>query len=147
MDEIKKEVENFLEKMTFPSEVLVSEDSKEGFKISIHTNDGGLLIGFGGETITSIIALVKKIVQKKFPDAPRFFLDINDYRQRKRELLMEDAKNFAKQVRLYRKEVVLHPMSSFERRIIHTVLSEYPDIITESIGIDPERRIVIRLYQ
>ena len=145
MDEIKKEVEIFFEKITFPSHVSVSEDLEGGLKISVCNDDGRLLIGFGGETIAHITALVKKIVQKKFPDAPRFFLDINDYRERKRDLLREDAKNFAKQVRLYRKEVVLPSMSSFERRVIHATLSEYPDIITESIGIDPDRRIVIKL--
>ena len=146
MDEIKKEVEIFFEKITFPSDVSVSKDSEGGFKISVCNNDGRLLIGFGGETIAHITTLVKKIVQKKFPDAPRVFLDINDYRERKLELLKEDAKNFAKQVRLYRREFVLRPMSSFERRVIHATFSEYPDIITESVGIDPGRRVVIRPY-
>lgn len=147
VDEIKKETENFLEKMTVQGSVSVSDEGDGGSRIAITTDDARFLIGSGGEMIECLNALIRKIIQKKNPTAPRFFIDVNDYLQRRTDALKEDAKNFAKRVRLYRKEVVLDPMSRFERRIIHSTLSEYPDITTESIGLEPERRIVIKPFQ
>ena len=60
--------------------------------------------------------------------------------------LKQDVKAAAKEVRLYKKEVPLRPMSSFERRIVHLLLAEYPDITTGSIGEEPDRKVVIKPY-
>lgn len=146
MEAIQKEIQVFLEKMTFPSSVSMAYDEEGGMRVSIETPDARLLIGSGGEMIGHIDALVKKIIQKKIPDTPRFYIDINDYRIRHFDALKEEVKRFAKEVRLYRKEKVLDPMPSIERRVIHSTLSEYPDISTESIGVDPDRRIVIKPF-
>lgn len=145
-EEMQKEIKTFLEKMTFPAAVVTSEDNG-ATRIAIYTDDARFLIGSGGEIITVLDSMLKKIIQRKFPQAPRFFIDVNDYRQKKIEFLREDAKNFAKLVRMYRREKVLDPMPSFERRVVHSALSEYPDIITESIGEEPKRRIVIKPNQ
>ncbi len=147
MENIKNEVTQFLEKMTFPSVVMAVDTAEDGISILVTSPDGRFLIGSRGEVISCLDMLVKKIILKKYPNAPKFLLDINEYRQRKFESLKEDAKNFAKQVRLYRKEIALTPMPSFERRVIHSALSEYPDIVTESVGVEPNRRIVIKPYQ
>jgi spoIIIJ-associated protein len=147
MEEVKKEVENFLEKMSFPSTVSVESGEDDSFRVAIQTEDARFLIGAGGEMIQHLDSVLRRVIQKKIPDAPKFFIDVNEYRQRRTELLKEDARNFAKQVRLYRKEITMDPMPAHERRIIHTVLSEYPDIVTESVGEEPERRIVIKPYQ
>lgn len=144
MEEIKKEIEIFLEKMTFLASVSVENAEIGVFRMAIETEDARFLIGAGGEMIAHLDVLVKRVIQKKNPDAPKFFLDVNGYRQKKTELLREDAKNFAKLVQLYRKEKILDPMPAYERRIIHSALSEYPDIITESVGVEPDRRIIIR---
>ncbi len=147
MEQLKQEVENFFHKMTCPSSVSLQADADGVLRISVQTDNARFLIGSGGETIACLDSLLKRLIQKKIPDAPQFFIDINDYRQKRFELLKEDAKNFAKQVRLYRKEVTLDPMPALERRVIHTTLSEYPDIVTESVGSGLERRIVIKPFQ
>lgn len=144
MEEIKKEVENFLEKMSFPAAVSVQHDESGCVRVTIETDDARFLIGAGGEMIGHLETMIKRIIQKKYPSAPRFFIDVNDYRRKKTELLKEDAKNYAKLVLLYRKEKILDPMPSYERKIIHEALSEYPDITTESIGLEPNRKIIIR---
>ena len=43
-------------------------------------------------------------------------------------------------------EIILKAMSSYERRIVHMALSDSPDISTDSIGQEPERKIVIKPY-
>lgn len=114
--------------------------------LNIVTPDGRLLVGRDGENIFALEHLIRQLVEKKTGEHPRLFLDVNGNRMRSIEELKDEAKQSAKRVRLYRKELVLHPMSSFERRIVHMVLAEYPDITTESIGEGDRRRVVIKPY-
>ncbi len=105
-----------------------------------------MLIGEHGYNLASLEHLLKKIVKKKFGDEYKFTLDVNDYRLRGLEDLKQDIKAAAKEVRLYHKEVPLRPMSSFERRIVHILLAEYPDITTESTGEEPRRKVIIKPF-
>ena len=108
--------------------------------------DARMLIGERGANLAALEHILRKIVQKKFGAEERFSLDLNDYRMRRMEDLKQDVKSAAKEVRLYRRPVPLNPMSSFERRIVHLLLEEYPDITTESTGQDEERRVVIKPF-
>lgn len=111
-----------------------------------HTSFVNMLIGERGGNLAALEHILKKIVKAKFGEDYKFTLDINDYRMRRLEDLKQDVKVAAKEVRLYRKEVALRPMSSFERRIVHLLLAEYPDITTESVGQEPERQVVIKPF-
>ncbi|MBI3442570.1 MAG: hypothetical protein HY007_02290 [Candidatus Sungbacteria bacterium] len=104
------------------------------------------LIGERGNTLGAIEHIVKKIIRKKYNEEQKFTLDINNYRMCRLDDLKQDVKVAAKEVRLYAKPVPLRPMSSFERRIVHLLLAEYPDIATESIGREPARMVVIKPY-
>ncbi|HOZ16460.1 MAG TPA: R3H domain-containing nucleic acid-binding protein [Candidatus Portnoybacteria bacterium] len=73
-------------------------------------------------------------------------LDINNHKETRKNELNEIAIKSAKKVRRTKKPLTLESMSAYERRIIHLKLAELPDIVTESIGEEPERRLVIRLY-
>lgn len=105
-----------------------------------------VLIGERGNNLGAIEHIVKKVIRKKYGEENKFTLDINDYRMRRLDDLKQDVKIAAKEVRLYGKQVPLRPMSSFERRIVHLLLAEYPDIATESIGREPSRLVVIKPY-
>lgn len=114
--------------------------------INVVTYDARLLIGPRGESLFALEYLLKRMLEKEMGEAPKFFLDINGYRLHHVEALKEEAKQVAKKVRLYRKELMLKPMAPFERRIIHMTLAEYPDITTESVGEGERRRVVIKPY-
>ena len=73
-------------------------------------------------------------------------LDINNYKKKKMEYLKELAKSVADEVAITKKEKELPPMSAYERRIIHLELAARGDVTTESIGQEPERKVVIRSY-
>ncbi|MBI3627402.1 MAG: hypothetical protein HY220_01445 [Candidatus Sungbacteria bacterium] len=139
-----REIEKFLELTKIPGRVTPEESMHFGLRFNIEVPDARFLIGEHGANLASLEYLVKKIVQKKFPDGPNFSLDVNDYKLRHAEMLRDEVKMIAKKVRMYRKEIILKPMSSYERRIIHMSLAEYPDIITESVGENPDRRVVIK---
>ena len=145
---IKQEIKTFLDKMSFGEEI-DSIEAHQGatsrFSIGIR-GEASLLIGERGSNLSDIEHVLKKIIRKRFGEEYKFTLDINDYRMRGLEELKQAVKSAAKEVRLYKKEVPLRSMSSFERRIVHLLLAEYPDITTESIGQEPDRRVVIRPY-
>ncbi|PIR71473.1 MAG: hypothetical protein COU43_02475 [Candidatus Nealsonbacteria bacterium CG10_big_fil_rev_8_21_14_0_10_37_25] len=73
-------------------------------------------------------------------------LDINGYKKKKLDYLKELARSLADEVALTKKEKNLPPMAAYERRIIHLELAGRSDVTTESIGEEPERRVVVRPY-
>ncbi len=145
---LTSEVRSFLGRMGFGEDI----EAVEGFqgmtvRITVKMKkDSNLLIGERGNNIFALEHLLKKCMRSKNGDDMKFTLDINDYRMKKMEDLKQDVKTAAKDVRLYKKEVPLRPMSSFERRIVHLLLAEYPDITTESIGEEPMRRVIIKPF-
>ena len=108
--------------------------------------DARMLIGEHGNNLAALEHILRRIIAKKHGVETPFSLDINDYRMQRMEELKQAVKAAAHGVRMYKKPVPLRPMSPFERRIVHLLLEEYPDIATESVGADPERRVVIRPY-
>ena len=146
--EIKTIIETLLEKLSVKAEVEQIETS-EGTRFLIKTYEGALLIGENGQNLLALNHIVKKMIdrvngenEKKIP----FSLDVNDYQAKKIEDLKNLARLNAQRVRYFKKEIILKPMTSFERRIIHSVLTENPDITTESIGEEPHRKVVIKPY-
>lgn len=148
MTGIQERVSQTLEKMGIRAEVEERTLSDLSFPyINIVTDEAGLLIGARAQNLLALEYLIKRLAEKDEPPiAGRFFLDVNGYRLHHIESIKAEAKNMAKKVRLYRTDLILKPMSAFERRIIHMALAEYPDITTESVGEGLTRRVVIKPY-
>src|SRR3989344_8262321 len=111
---------------------------------SIHTKESGLLIGESGERLRALNHIVHKMIERAIPNAPKFFVDVNDYQKQKIEEIKDSARLSAQRVRYFKKEVALSPMSAYERRVVHATLAEYPDISTKSDGDGDARHVVIR---
>jgi spoIIIJ-associated protein len=148
METIKNEIKTMFERMGFGNELEeISAYQGATSRVSVRVRgDASMLIGEGGGNLAALEHLLRKVAHKKYGDDHRFTLDINDYRMRGLEDLKQDVKTAAKEVRRSKREVPLRPMSSFERRIVHLLLAEYPDIATESVGQEPGRRVVIKPY-
>jgi spoIIIJ-associated protein len=146
---IKSLLETILEKLTIEGEIKVIE-SGDCPQFIIKTQEAGLLIGENGQHLIALNHLLKKLSENEFKKRElggiQFFLDINNYQTKKNEELKNLARMAGQRVRYFKKEVELEPMSSYERRIIHATLTEYPDITTESAGEEPNRRVVIKPY-
>jgi len=120
------------------------EDNLRGTEFNIYTEDSRLLIGQRGANLQALHFLVNAATYKKFPGIERFYIDIDDYRKQREWHLREIAKKALEQVKTTGKPVKLEAMNPYERRIIHAYLSTEYGIDTESIGSEPNRRIVIR---
>ena len=108
--------------------------------------DASRLIGQSGSNLNDLQRILRLLVSKQTPESPLFLLDINGYREKREAFLKELAREIAEQVAKTKKSVMFQPMSSYERRIIHLELAERSNIVTESIGEQPERRVVVRPY-
>lgn len=142
--EIKKISQEFFEKTNLEIEVEVLSLEDKTVPIKLKTEEPKFLIGQNGQTLNEIQHLLKAILKRKIPEDFYVNLDVNDYKKKKTEYLRETAKSLADQVALTKQEKMLASMPAYERRIIHLELADRPDITTESIGREPERRIVVK---
>ena len=141
---IKSLVCQFFEKMGFDlqkAEVFLEEGV---LYIKVKVEEPKILIGQGGIVLNTIQKLLSKILKKQ--NKGEFFvdLDINEYKEKKYTYLKEMANSIADEVALSKKERELEPMPAYQRRIIHLELAKRNDVSTESIGEEPERRIIIK---
>ena len=142
---IKEETEQFFEKLNFVVDFKISSE-QEVLYLKLKTEEPRVLIGERGKVLAEIQRLLRAILIRKLKRIFYLDLDINDYKQKKTHYLKEVAKEMADKVVLGQKEIMLPAMSAYERRIIHLELSAREDVTTESLGREPERRIVIRPF-
>lgn len=113
-------------------------------KILIETDKNSILIGKNGQTLQSLNELVKLAVSFKFKKKFRILLDIGDYKDNKYNRVISIAKRAAREVLKTHLDVKLDPMTPDERKKVHTALSSWSNIKTESHGDGKERAIVIK---
>jgi len=146
LDKIKKEIEDFLRKMTIEVETESFQQKEDTVFFDIRVKEPQILIGEQGQTLLDIQHLLSVILRKKIEEKFFLDLDINDYKKKKIEYLKEMARSVADEVALIKKEKALPAMPAYERRIIHMELAERGNVTTESVGEEPERRLVIKPY-
>jgi spoIIIJ-associated protein len=115
----------------------------ETSKLNVKGTDLGVLIGRRGEKLASLQHLVNLIVAKREGQWHRIAVDVENYRGRREEQLRDVAERAAKRVVQSGKIIQLEPMPAVERRIVHMALVENPKVRTQSVGVEPNRRIVV----
>ncbi len=128
-------------------DILGDLSDNNGWQVDLRldSEEAQALIGKQGQTLTDLQSILKRIFKKKVGLNIFLRLDINQYRANKERYLKDLASESADKVALEKKECVLPEMSSFDRRVIHLALESRGDVITESIGESPNRRIVIKV--
>jgi len=144
LNEIRKTIEEFFEKTSFEVEAEILPFEEKTLPVKIKTEEPRILIGQNGQTLAEIQHILKAILRRKIPEQFYLNIDVNDYKKKKAEYLKETAISLADEVALTKKEKMLTAMSAYDRRIVHLELAERKDVITESMGEEPERRIVIK---
>ncbi len=123
----------------------INED-ENGLQVTIETQDAGRLIGFKGESLSSLQLLVNQMMSKdqKEGEFKRVILDVAGWRKNKESELLERAKAWAGQVKESGEQMELEPMPSWQRRIVHMGVAEVEGVESESVGESRDRHIVIR---
>lgn len=145
---IKEEVKTFVEKMGF-NMLHAPEVKKEDNRLSItlFIDEPRSLIGERGVNLHALQLLLRLINLKKYDPEVKLDIDINGYKQKRAEFLREMALGNRRRALEEKRIIELEPMTAFDRRIIHTTLSEFGDVKTESAGETPYRRVIISLIK
>ncbi|MEH7512600.1 RNA-binding cell elongation regulator Jag/EloR [Gottfriedia acidiceleris] len=118
---------------------------EQTFLFTVKGDKVALIIGKRGNTLNALQFLVQTFVNRHSKQLIHVVVDAENYRLKRKESLEILAKKTAQTVLKTRKAVSLEPMPSFERKIIHHILTDMPNISTKSVGQDPHRQLVIDL--
>lgn len=134
-------IKKLIEAMGFKDYKLeIDEEHRHG---SLYLYDGEQIVKDNlPNLVESINHLFQLIAQRRGGDA--IYLDINNYRKEREKLITELAKAAARKVTATKAEIILPPMNSYERRIVHMELAAHPEVKTESQGMGKERSVSIR---
>jgi spoIIIJ-associated protein len=111
--------------------------------VDVLGDDLGLLIGRHGDTLAALQYLVNAIVGRRVNRWCKVIVDVEHYRVRREETLRSLANRQAARVRQVHRDIKLDPMPANERRVVHMTLQNSPWVVTNSIGEEPNRCVVI----
>lgn len=133
--------------MGFPAEVSVEPlpASQAGFLCSVRVAEGqNFLIGQYGMNLAALQHLTRILVRKKLQEKLDIIVDINDYFTEKKQLLEKEAALALEEALQNNISVALRPMLPYERKIVHAFLSLNKSVVTESVGVGEERKVMVR---
>lgn len=119
------------------------QESDGALKGAIVGEDVGLFIGRRGQTIDAVQHLAQRIVFHEGPSPVRIVIDADGYRDRRADVLREEADDAAEEALRTGKAVELSAMPASERRVIHEYLRDREDVETHSEGDEPDRYLVV----
>lgn len=139
-----------IEHMGYTASINIEYDDKGYLHLHIISDEAAMLIGRKGKNLDALQLLVSVYLNTIFSkeDNDRVIVDAENYRQRRTEIIQHLAIKNANLATKQRKSRLLEPMNPFERRIVHTTLSERNDVITQSEGdgLYKQVRIIYRGY-
>lgn len=112
--------------------------------ITLYSDNNNILIGKNGRTIEALSLIAKQYIQNEAGVNYRFLLDVGEYKAKQQKNIEYIAKKTAREVAKTKIEAKLDPMNSYERRIVHSILSDNDKVYTESVGEEPNRSVVIK---
>ena len=115
----------------------------ENRRITVFANEGDWFKKHLPFVVSDLERLVN-LVSKKHKIEETIFVDVNNYRKERENIIIEIAKASARKVQLTKAEVKLPAMNAYERRLVHTELATRPDVKSESSGEGRERHVVIK---
>ncbi len=142
-ERVRAIVDRVLDEIDLDAEVEVTETDDEILATIEGEDELGILIGRRGQTLDALQLLCYRAASMGVTDRKRVTLDAAGYRERRREMLEEEAEVAADRANRNGEAVRLEPMSASERRMVHEVLKERTDVETYSEGDEPDRRIVV----
>ncbi len=133
---------NITEKMGLEMTATITE-VEGGAVIELDGEGAGTIIGKHGDTLDAIQYLASMVCNKGEKDYYRITVDSRGYREKRKAILIELANKIAKNVLKTGYSATLEPMNPYERRIIHSAVSEIEGVNSRSVGEEPYRKVVI----
>ena len=149
-DDIKNYIDKFFEdvgnymNLNIESEIIETDNI---FNVLLVSDNNSILIGKEGKTLNALQTLIRQAIKNNTGLGIKLNLDVSNYKVKKLKNIERLVKGIAADVEASGITVSLDPMNSYERRLVHTIISEYPKLVTESIGEGKERHVTIKLKE
>ncbi len=132
--------------MGLPDPDITITEYSDNLDIAVDGENVGPMIGHHGDALDALQLLTGLVVNPQGHDSDKYFhvsLDVSHYRARREETLTRLAHRLAEKAVQTGEKQALEPMNSYERRVIHTALHDFPGVVTYSEGDDPYRHVII----
>ncbi|MFO7968850.1 MAG: RNA-binding cell elongation regulator Jag/EloR [Bacillota bacterium] len=136
-------LKNMFKNMNIEAVIEAKRIDERHVLFSVESKDNPILIGKNGKTLDAIQIILKNYINLYIEDYHVILLDIGGYREQRKKQLEILATKTAMEVIKSKTPTRLGKMNSYERRIIHTKLSDWRDVSTKSEGEEPNRYVVI----
>ncbi len=146
-EDVKQYIKEFLNKIgelmeiELHSEIRIDEDI---INVSIISDNSPIMIGREGKNLDALQTLLRQSLSNQTNMLIKVNLDASDYKLKKQKRLEREIKNIAREVLKTKIDAKLDPMNAFDRRIVHSVISTYDNLETESLGEVPNRYVTIK---
>lgn len=147
LSDIQDSIKEFLSDLLKLMDLDVKFESnlrEKQINIKMFSDNNAILIGKNGQTLSALTTIVKQYIFNQIGIYPYINLDVENYKDKQVMYLERLAKNIAREVRNTKQPVIMENMNSYERRIVHNVLTNFKGVITESEGEEPNRHVVVK---
>jgi spoIIIJ-associated protein len=143
---IEEHVRQLLGIMGFTQVRVHCSINEDGLCIALEAGEASrILIGTSGAHLIALQHIIRCLLRRHLPNNEYYVrVDVNGYRSRREQTLSSLAEAVARKTQHTGRTVVLRPMPAADRRTIHTALAHRKDVRTESLGDEPNRRVVVR---
>ena len=145
-DYLKDELKELVSNMGI--EVNIEESIREEqINLKMYSDMNNILIGKNGQTLVAITNILKQTIFNELGRYPYIILDVENYKEKKISNIERLAKRVAREVSKTKVDAALENMNSYERRIVHNILTNYKHVTTTSEGEEPNRHVVIKYVE
>lgn len=147
INDVSEYIKGFLSEATKNMNLEVSFETNirdKQINIKMFSDNNAILIGKNGKTLSALTVLTKQAVYNQIGIFPYINLDVENYKDKQVKHIERLAKTIAKEVQKTKTPVSMENMNSYERRIVHNVLTDFKGIKTVSEGKEPERYVVVK---
>lgn len=120
---------------------------ENNISVTIFSDNNSILIGKNGKNVAALQLLIRQMVNSKLNTPLGIIIDVGNYKEKRAKSIEYLAKKLAREAYKTKTEVTMDSMNSYERRIVHEALAEDKYVYTESIGEEPNRKVVIKIKE
>lgn len=146
-EDVKNYIEDFFKNIAYYMNINIEIEIIETdgiFNVVLVSNNNSILIGKEGKTLNCLQTLIRQSIKNQTELLIKLNLDVSNYKIKKLKNIERLVKGIAKDVEDTQMSVSLDSMNSYERRLVHKIIDEYPNLTTESIGEGKDRHVVIK---
>ena len=109
----------------------------------VQSDHGDILIGKDGDVLEALQYVLRLAITKRYKQGLKLLIDINGYREKRKQVLTVMAKRLADRVKRTGRPLKTDSLNPYERRVIHTLFKHNKNINTKSEGEGHIKRVVI----